>query len=131
MTEVLRFISFQSTLPRGERQDSYKNAPHKFWISIHAPARGATLDCVRYERAVLYFNPRSREGSDSTIANVLSGNFDFNPRSREGSDTAALHSGTRMMLISIHAPARGATDITNTISFDFLDFNPRSREGSD
>ena len=33
--------------------------------------------------------------------------------------------------ISIHAPTRGATSITTTMSPDSTDFNPRSHEGSD
>ena len=79
----------------------------------------------------LYFNPRSREGSDGSylIDNVCY--EDFNPRSREGSDfvaartnqtdprfQSALPRGERPGLllpgslgnfISIRAPARGAT----------------------
>ena len=34
---------------------------------------------------------------------------DFNPRSREGSDVKQ-HNGSKIPSISIHAPARGATD---------------------
>ena len=33
-------------------------------ISIHAPARGATHLIMCNEKSLLYFNPRSREGSD-------------------------------------------------------------------
>ena len=33
-------------------------------ISIHAPARGATRSLFRIAKAGSYFNPRSREGSD-------------------------------------------------------------------
>ena len=59
-------------------------------------------------RPPLYFNPRSREGSDHPQSCQLLSLLHFNPRSREGSDTA---------------PARslGASEY----------FNPRSREGSD
>ena len=56
---------------------------------------------------------------------------DFNPRSREGSDRFSVPSGRICMVISIHAPARGATDIFCIIRFGFIHFNPRSREGSD
>ena len=77
------------------------------------------------------FNPRSREGSDSSPAAELTSAGYFNPRSREGSDSAfpqatyvyssfqsTLPRGERLWLrencdkfgvISIHAPARGAT----------------------
>ena len=55
-----------------------------------------------------YFNPRSREGSDTTTSTYSSRPTDFNPRSREGSDPALAAQGEKIR-ISIHAPARGAT----------------------
>ena len=101
----------------------------------------------------LDFNPRSREGSDD----VLSSNdfifHDFNPRSREGSDyysenpasdgttfQSTLPRGERRdpkrlwmfgSSISIHAPARGATQCHLPQIAIYNNFNPRSREGSD
>ena len=57
-----------------------------FEISIHAPAKGATSAGTMQTGIIYYFNPRSREGSD-TVGNVVQSVFtDFNPRSREGSD---------------------------------------------
>ena len=55
-------------------------------ISIHAPAKGATITAlfVRFFRD--NFNPRSREGSDRAALNRIYGAVHFNPRSREGSD---------------------------------------------
>ena len=55
---------FQSTLPRGERQISFIIARHRFFISIHAPARGATCRSSKLIFSFSNFNPRSREGSD-------------------------------------------------------------------
>ena len=54
----------------------------------------------------------------------------FNPRSRKGSDanTAMSNNGTA---ISIHAPAKGATDCFPDLPRDNRYFNPRSRKGSD
>ena len=57
-------------------------------ISIHAPARGATLFWFFLTVQVHHFNPRSREGSDSNQFTVLTSHQNFNPRSREGSDSA-------------------------------------------
>ena len=56
-------ILFQSTLPRGERHYTILHDCYNFTISIHAPARGATW-CRQILRHCIYFNPRSREGSD-------------------------------------------------------------------
>ena len=76
------------------------------------------------------FNPRSREGSDQSPERLLTSLCYFNPRSREGSDLTA--SGTyEVVLISIHAPAKGATLISFLPRQPIPHFNPRSREGSD
>ena len=83
--------SFQSTLPRRERHAEQKGLLHH-----------------------LYFNPRSREGSDPLCNFACSDRVNFNPRSREGSD-----GGGRMVApldaISIHAPAKGATSVKGVI----------------
>ena len=77
---------FQSTLPRRER-----------------PA--GRVDC----KPVYHFNPRSREWSDPTLFPFFYFCFPyFNPRSREGSDQSCKHI-TASGIISIHAPAKGAT----------------------
>ena len=55
-------------------------------ISIHAPARGATRCAVGFVWWNRYFNPRSREGSDGILRSHVYRLTDFNPRSREGSD---------------------------------------------
>ena len=47
---------------------------HLFWqISIHAPAKGATSVCNFLEKTLHYFNPRTREGCDLTTRGVISG----------------------------------------------------------
>ena len=56
--------------------------------------------------------------------------LNFNPRSREGSDTDGC-TAIVLATISIHAPAKGATQTTLTTSQMHTYFNPRSREGSD
>ena len=54
----------------------------------------------------------------------------FNPRSREGSDMFG-HGFKPVEIISIHAPVKGATTPPNGSRQSVPDFNPRSREGSD
>ena len=84
---------FQSTLPHGERlrrnggNDGigyisihapargatimHRSPPAPILISIHAPARGATLATLPPPGAVtFYFNPRSRTGSDVSFCPV-------------------------------------------------------------
>ena len=98
------------------------------------------------------FNPRSREGSDFVAASQPFNPVYFNPRSREGSDLAdsekekltiiSIHAPARGATseyfnynpeigISIHAPARGATIRNYNNLITRYNFNPRSREGSD
>ncbi len=124
-------IWFQSTLPRGERQahayrrvarlDVSIHAPARGAtvvpaligqdgvVSIHAPARGATRQPHGGRHALRGFNPRSRAGSDG--GRVARGE-------RAGAFQSTLPRGERPKLIdfyndylavSIHAPARGAT----------------------
>ena len=122
-------------------------------ISIHAPARGATLsssfrvsissdfnprsregsDCCTLVLGIppQHFNPRSREGSDASLDGELTDQDDFNPRSREGSDLENLYQVIAVDAISIHAPARGATKECRRTGEGIYYFNPRSREGSD
>ena len=124
-------IKFQSTLPRRERH-----------------ARTPLLTSLEKN-----FNPRSREGSDDQRPRPLRPHRHFNPRSREGSDervkpyvdikrlfqsTLPRRERLRELLdifpqrvISIHAPAKGATATTWSGWWISTNFNPRSREGSD
>ena len=104
-------------------------------ISIHAPARGATTHTTNHcfvahkfqstlprgERpdfvigvfGVRNFNPRSREGSDDKHSfHSFLIKKDFNPRSREGSDIST-PKFKHVPIISIHAPARGATRLAS------------------
>ena len=98
------------------------------------------------------FNPRSREGSDGSGTNKWLLSVNFNPRSREGSDcyllrmqyapVISIHAPAKgatsryqnhllHLHISIHAPAKGATILPGPLIAPLADFNPRSREGSD
>ena len=56
---------------------------------------------------------------------------DFNPRSREGSDRQGKKAQCTALFISIHAPAKGATNHNTIMLVHHHHFNPRSREGSD
>ena len=79
-------------------------------ISIHAPARGATQNGNCAESAYKNFNPRSREGSDRSEFFKMLTNKLFQstlPRGERLKNHADL---TAYRGISIHAPARGATD---------------------
>ena len=100
---------FQSTLPQGERQNSFFSGKFVGKISIHAPTRGATEHTQQ-------------------LVSLL---YDFNPRSHKGSDQVRLLCKLFYKGISIHAPTRGATSVRLILSNTPLYFNPRSHKGSD
>ena len=83
---IYRQTQFQSTLPRGERLANAYETINRNRISIHAPTRGATLRAAFDLVRMVYFNPRSHEGSAALGLMANSGIKDFNPRSHEGSD---------------------------------------------
>ena len=123
-------ILFQSTLLQEERRCSLDPGEGNMCISIHAPTRGATSTCEARYIISLYFNPRSYKRSD--LSNVPSAYLllNFNPRSYKRSD----HIAERMqeeIIISIHAPTRGATVIRFREMYKVYDFNPRSYKRSD
>ena len=99
---------FQSTLPQGERRGCMTTFQFDFGISIHAPARGATGLLNLQVASLIYFNPRSRKGSDGIRIGYIRRRVYFNPRSRKGSDKYQ-RCGTGRN----------------------INFNPRSRKGSD
>ena len=68
---------FQSALPRGERLSVHVSCQKCSSISIRAPARGATIGSRIMSKMLIYFNPRSREGSDigMDLRNVLHEEF--------------------------------------------------------
>ena len=77
-------------------------------ISIHAPAKGATQrsDSITYDTIFQSTLPRRER---LFLLFSLSCHVYFNPRSREGSDfTSCLIQ--KDTIISIHAPAKGATN---------------------
>ena len=92
MQRCAQAAGFQSTLPRRERLLSQMAQDVQQIISIHAPAKGATLLNRAMHLFRFYFNPRSREGSDA-----------------HGCDACCA------VIISIHAPAKGATICKNDL----------------
>ena len=100
-------LPFQSTLPRRERR--YVTFPVCVMKSFQS-----TLP--RRERLLL----------EHTITMVMY----FNPRSHEGSDNITWDSHG-LLCISIHAPTKGATVTVFFLVLSHMYFNPRSHEGSD
>ncbi len=166
-------VRFQSTPPRGGRRLRVHFAPGLV-VSIHAPARGATASCPRSPSHSTRFNPRPRAGGDRRRSMSTASGTCFNPRPRAGGDPARFRWWLRLGcfnprpraggdpslaecialgIVSIHAPARGATRDVRVFArgqefqstpprggrhptsrpsgAGFRGFNPRPRAGGD
>ena len=99
------------------------------------------------------FNPRTRVGCDIAAQILFAPHLDFNPRTRVGCDGTAIFCGAQGSgfqsthprgvrhirhhtaevedIISIHAPAWGATHTGQCDWLWFYHFNPRTRVGCD
>jgi len=119
-------MEFQSTRPRGARQNNGQCSTCSL-VSIHAPARGATLQQCRMRRAGR-FNPRARAGRDIPLkADAIAVKFQS---TRPRGARPVLLCYKLFLQVSIHAPARGAT-YTDMLRPHRFCFNPRARAGRD
>ena len=120
---VLRNFYFNSR-PSARGDPTFcSNGAHE-GISIHAPPRGATTSRPTARASSTYFNsrPSARGDAHSAAVRCFSAAFQFTPL-REGRPKNAAQTGKELM-ISIHAPPRGAT-ANNTSSGSTKDFNSR------
>ncbi len=76
---------------------------------LHAPAKGATPAVARLRPRAGGFNPRPREGGDCRTLSPCRLAHSFNPRPREGGDDLVREDLAKLEIVSIHAPAKGAT----------------------
>ena len=85
-------------------------------ISIHAPTRGATSDQNNKTYLVYHFNPRSHEGSDSFAVIKMTFLARFQSTLPRGERLNEARSILENLVISIHAPTRGATSTLNNVT---------------
>ena len=106
-TDSKRRNRFQFTRPRGARQTVPPAVPSTS-VSIHAPARGATRPHRQpiANHEFQFTRPRGARREDQETPSPARR---FNSRAREGRDRLAC-SCSRAGAVSIHAPARGATE---------------------
>ena len=78
-----------------------------------------------------YFNPRSREGSDYQATHSCRETRTFQSTLPRRERLLTLLILNPVLIISIHAPAKGATKKEKDLYNQIKHFNPRSREGSD
>ena len=103
--------------------------PTTHLISIHAPARGATLSVPSGRISiVISIHAPARGATPCVILLISLSAFQSTLPRGERPQPWSLH---YTYLISIHAPARGATFFQGSHFRNVRYFNPRSREGSD
>ena len=101
---------FQSTLPHGGRRRSALVPRPEAEVSIHPPA-GATRTPTSPAWRIACFNPPPRAGGDGARPARTAGRRRFNPRPAPGATLRTILP-RRRPCVSIHAPARGATQTT-------------------
>ena len=106
---VVASEKFQSTHPRGVRRSTAFFAILSPQISIHAPARGATVRPTIFIGRLTDFNPRTREGCDAERAALPLAAYRFQSTHPRGVRPGGPINRRADQQISIHAPARGAT----------------------
>ena len=78
-------------------------------VSIHAPTRGATQPGEHRRGRCGRFNPRAHAGRDSYSGSLRRKMRCFNPRAHAGRDRVDARPRREIVIVSIHAPTRGAT----------------------
>ena len=124
-----------------------------FYVSIHAPTKGAT--CLCRVRLVLYsrFQSTHPQRVRHRIQHLPTTSEGFNPRTHKGCDVEAILQirlknefqsthpqrvrrsfrlvATTLPHVSIHAPTKGATCSTSIQVRESGCFNPRTHKGCD
>ena len=151
LVDTWRDKEFQFTRPREARLCCQVCRQVVRQVSIHAPARGATLTAENFSVVVTFQFTRPRgarqipadvvdaadefqftrpRGARRSASSGSSRTCSFNSRAREGRDAF------NMLLedlewVSIHEPARGATKDARILFRPKAGFNSRAREGRD
>ena len=109
--------TFRSTPPRGGRRRQTRFAAAS--VSIHAPARGATMfDPTRKSRFFVSIHA-PRGGRPEPVTTTSSRVARFDPRPRAGGDRQRLADVRADLVVSIHAPARGAALHSSLVSYEY------------
>ncbi len=110
---------FQSTPPRGGRLRIYAARHLRHIVSIHAPARGATLCNSLRQQSEECFNPRPRAGGDA-VDGVCEGVLEVSIHAPARGATFRVRLEVAVPDVSIHAPARGATAVEHEVALRLI-----------
>ena len=126
---IERFVSIHAPAREATQQTQAERGQRQ--VSIHAPAREATRPFASHHLRLRRFNPRPRAGGDSGPSTGTSCVFLFQSTPPRGRRRAQQRDRPRRGDVSIHAPAREATQYLIGILSKISRFNPRPRAGGD
>ena len=128
---TIRHALFQSTRPRGARQENQSHSDKQSQVSIHAPAWGATAPGSKTAcrladssnapawgatpsrllspQTLTCFNPRARVGRDAAAFSSFLQSEQFQSTRPRGARPGKNLPSYKVQSVSIHAPAWGAT----------------------
>ena len=146
-------LLFQSTHPRGVRLCLGLSKLCLYYVSIHAPTRGATLEtspnlcrnacfnprthegCDKNSFLLSFlissFNPRTHEGCDRLTDTLFTHKFSFNPRTHEGCDIIHLLLSANVLRFQSTHPRGVRLPLFTKPLLSIIRFNPRTHEGCD
>ena len=124
-------LNFQSTHPRGVRRSNLISIKAGLFISIHAPARGATNQMSNlFKTVIISIHAPARGATIRGISYKYVLAISIHAPAR-GATYLQMERDAVLEIISIHAPARGATEEKSSRNLGQMHFNPRTREGCD
>ena len=102
-------VNFNPRAREGRDLDTFGPDDSGYFISIHAPVKGATNNHT--EAYYLYMISIHAPVKGATINGAIRSAMpcNFNPRAREGRDVTDIEQQITAAYISIHAPVKGAT----------------------
>ena len=127
----LAILEFQPTHPCGVRLDGDTGEVIMTEVSTHAPLRGATSQCAKDKLRQQRFNPRTPAGCDFSLRRIRLHARKFQPTHPCGVRPYSLQYLVKGVVVSTHAPLRGATCGLSGTPAALPCFNPRTPAGCD
>ena len=128
--DALSPLSFQSTRPRGARRRGRPAAARRWGFNPRARV-GRDIRMSSSFWLQTCFNPRARVGRDIKAGTIRDRAGKFQSTRPRGARPFACQVVDIGQLVSIHAPAWGATRRKSSSPQDRPSFNPRARVGRD
>ena len=127
--ETIRVVSIHAPAWGATRMDGGIRQDYR--VSIHAPAWGATTSQAAAPPSSHCFNPRARVGRDDIDYAIVYDTVTFQSTRPRGARRLRRPEIGRVRVVSIHAPAWGATAYSRACERGRTRFNPRARVGRD